>query len=173
MLSANANPLLRPAFQTAYVTTDMDRAIDVFKDRYGAGQYRRLDAHTYTSEAGAKMTLEIALGWVGDAMIELIRPIAQDVSIFMDWLPAQGFGLRLHHIGFRLHSLQEWQDMQAETNARGHRVALSMASPSSRTLYIDTAAELGHYVEYLYYSDVPNSNLSKIPQNVPGHTTQY
>lgn len=173
MSAANTGLVLGQAFQTAYVTTDADRALRIFKDRYGIGQFLRSGKRTLTLANGHRMTMEICLGWVGNTQIEVIQPIADQVEVYSDWLPKQGFGLRFHHVAIRLFSQAEWDQMRAECAEHGHRIIFELEASNTRALYIDTAAELGHYVEYLYYIDIPNTTLPRIPQNIPGHKTVY
>jgi hypothetical protein len=173
MTPANTGLVLGQAFQTAYVTTDTDRALQIFKDRYGIGQFVRSGRRTLTLDGGRRMTMEISLGWVGNTQIEVIQPMADQVEVYSDWLPKQGFGLRFHHVGVRLFSHAQWDQMKRECAERGHRIIFELEASSTRALYIDTAADLGHYVEYLYYMDVANSTLPRIPQNIPGHETVY
>jgi hypothetical protein len=165
--------VLGQAFQTAYVTTDMDAAVASFRDRFGVGQFFRSGRRTVSLDSGGRMTMEIALAWVGSTMLEIIQPIADDVAVYADWLPKHGFAVRFHHIGFRLRSSDEWNAMLERNERHGHQVVFNLTASNTRALYIDTVAALGHYVEYLFYIDPPNTSLPRIPQNVPGYVTQY
>jgi hypothetical protein len=173
MPETNPGLFLGQAFQQGYVTTDMDRAVATFKDRYGAGAYKRTGKVSFPLDDGRRMTVDLAMGWIRDTMIEIIQPIADDVSVYADWLPKQGFALKFHHIGVRLYTAAEWDKMMAEANARGHKEAFCITTPNSRSLYLDTSADLGHYIEYIYYADVTKSNLGQLPQNVAGHTARF
>lgn len=173
MTEEPSRPALGQIFQTAYVTTDMDCAVAIFRDRYGIGQFFRSGRRTVPLESSGQMTVEIALAWSGDTMIEIIQPLADDVAIYADWLPREGFGLRFHHVAVRLHSTSEWDEMLRRNEKLGHRVIFRLTASNTRALYIDTAAELGHYVEYLLYLDPPNTSLPRIPQNLAGHRTNY
>jgi hypothetical protein len=169
MAHAATNLILGEVFQTAYVTTDTNRALEILKRRYGVGEFLRSGTRTIPLVAGGEMTLELSFAWVGATMIELIEPVAGAIGIYRDYLPSEGFGTRFHHVGVRLHSEEQWRAMLEEVESRRHRIMLEVRTPSTRALYIDTREELGHYVEYLYYMDVPNSSLPRIPQNVPGY----
>jgi hypothetical protein len=173
MNAANTGLILGQTFQTAYVTTDADRALQIFKNRYGIGQFVRSGKRSVTLASGKRMTMEVCLAWVGNTQIEVIQPIADQVEVYSDWLPKQDFGLRFHHVGIRLFSQAEWDQMLRDCTERGHRVIFELEASNTRALYIDTVADLGHYVEYLYYMDVANTTLPRIPQNVLGHMTVY
>ncbi len=169
----NSGLILGQTFQTAYVTTDMERALSSMREQFGIHSFLRSGRRMLPLESGRQMTMEIALAWVGDTMVEVIHPIADDVAVYADWLPKQGFGLRFHHLAFRLHSMDEWNRNLDEIERRGHKVIFQLTASNTKALYIDTAAALGHYVEYLYYMDPPNTSLPRIPQNIPGHVTRY
>jgi hypothetical protein len=173
MTGDHSGLVLGQTFQTAYVTTDMDRALAIFRERYGIGQFLRSGRRTIPLEPSGQMTMEIALAWAGDTMIEVIQPLADEVAVYADWLPREGFGLRFHHVAVRLHSTAEWNEMLRMNEKLGHRVCFRLTASNTKALYIDTAAELGHYVEYLLYLDPPNSSLPRIPQNIAGHHTKY
>lgn len=173
MAIANFGLVLGQAFQTAYVTTDMDRALSVFDQRFGVKQFLRSGRRTIPLETGGQMTMDIALAWMGDSMLEIIHPLADNVAVYADWLPKEGFGLRFHHVGVRLNSMQEWQQMLQEIRTRDHEICFQLTASNTKALYIDTAAALGHYVEYLFYMDPSNSSLPRIPQNIAGHQTKY
>jgi hypothetical protein len=160
---------LGQAFQTAYVTTDLDRAIDVFGTRYDAGRYLRTGRFVQRLESGAEMVLEIALGWVGERQIEIIQPLAGEVEIYRRALPERGFAVRFHHIGVQLRSARQWDDLRSQASRLGHRVAMAFSAPNAQGVYLDTWDELGHYLEYVHIKDMSLSNFSKLPQNVPGH----
>ena len=74
--------------------------------------------------------------------------------------------MQLHHLGYRLHSDAEWQAMLDQIKARQQKIVLTVQTPTTRALYIDTFAALGHYTEYLFYQDEASSSLPKIPQNL-------
>jgi hypothetical protein len=158
-------PLLREVFQLGYVATNIDAAVGIFKQRYGVHHFLRSGIKTIPLIGGESMTLSLAFAWLGPTMIEIIEPVGGSVNIYRRHLPESG-APRLHHIGVRLHSDAQWQAMREAISVSGLSTLLEVQVPTTRALYIDTYAELGHYTEYLYYSDVPNSTLPHIPQNI-------
>lgn len=167
--------LLGVPLQTAYVTTDIARACTMLGDKYGMTQFLRYGPATFPTDAGESMTLNLAHGWLGSTWFEIIEPVAGAVAIYRDWLPADGFGLRFHHIGIRLPDLDTWDRTKKSAEKTGHPVVFTMTSKDlpSRVFYIDTVKDLGHYIEYLYFSDVAKSTLPKIPQNIKGFEAVY
>ncbi len=166
--------LLGIPLQTAYVTTDIDRACDLLGEKYGVTQFLRQGTLTIHNDAGEAMVLGLAHAWIGSTWLEIIQPVAGAVEVYSDWLPKEGFGLRFHHVGIRLADLETWDRTMAEARAGGQRIVFSITKGApSRVFYIDTAAELGHYVEYLYFPDAANSTMAKMPQNIPGFQVVY
>ena len=60
-----------------------------------------------------------------------------------------------------------------DVDRSGKRIAFHLTHLNTKALYLDTADELGHYMEYLYVMDAPNSWLTKIPQNIPGYQMTF
>jgi hypothetical protein len=162
--------LLGIPLQIAYATNDMDGACALFRDKYGVTQFYRPGPLDITNDAGEHMGIEATHAWLGTTWLEIIQPLSGAVDVYRDWLPATGFALRHHHIGFQIPDPQAWDDMSARVDKGGYRKVFSITGNigGSRIMYIDTAKELGHYVEYLYFPDVANSTLAKMPQNIPG-----
>lgn len=158
--------LYRPVFQTGYVTQDLDRAMDLFAKTQGVKDWFRSPSGRLPSIGGGEMSVQVGLAWQGDTMIEIIGCLGGDDTIYRQILPDDRFAVRLHHLGFRLNSDEEWEQMKRLGAAQGYEVALELSTSSTRALYFDTREDLGHHIEYLYYFDEPNSSLPLIPQNL-------
>ena len=152
----------------AYVTSDIDEACRVMARRFGAHQFYRPDVQHMTLDDGRKMTLHNAHAFIGPIWLEIIQPIAGDVAIYRDWLPAAGgFAMRFHHTGVQIPSEDELKAKLAEAEASAFPVILSINVAGNKVRYIDTAKALGHYIEYLYFPDPATSPVPRIPQNMP------
>ena len=158
--------LLGTPLQTAYVTSDMDRACAMLGSRFGVSQFLRIARAEVTSDAGEEMVLALAHAWVGDVWLEIIQPLDGAVSIYRDFLPDEGFAMRFHHIGIRVHDLAARDRIMAEISDAGLRITFSITrGPPSEVFYVDTVAELGHYTEYLYFPDLAQSTMVRMPHN--------
>lgn len=135
-------PLLNNMFQTAYVTNDVEQAAALFKDRFGTGAFSIIDFDG---------VMRIGLAFAGQNMIELVQPISDPAGLYSNWIPAdQGFAVRHHHIGLLVDSTEEMAAIRAAHVEAGTAVAIEGALPGSLDfLYMDTAAQLGHYLEYV------------------------
>lgn len=137
-------PLGFEQFQTAYVTNDIDRACEVFADRYGISSFRRLEG---ALQEGGRIRIEIA--WAGGALYELVCATGAGSQFYVNRLPAQGFAIRHHHLGFLVPDAAGWDRLQQLIEHGGWKVALRTVVPGfMQACYIE-APELEHYLEYL------------------------
>ena len=162
--------LLGPVVQTAYVTRDIDRACAHLHEKYGISKFFRAGPNVIETDTGATMTLKLAHGWVGNTWYEIVQPIAGAATVYTDWLPTGSAPLRFHHVGIRLSNVAAWDEMVRESEAAGHRMVLTLTkNRTQRYGFLDTMAELGHFVEYLYIPDANQTSfLPHMPQNIAG-----
>lgn len=138
-------------YQNAYVTRDVDTAVDGFRQRARVDRVLTYEGSTpVTTPAGAGIqTTKLAFIWVGDLQYELIQPISGSVQLYSDALP-EGGGLRFHHICMRV---PEWDEFRARVNEQTYPVVLEGGNSMLRFLYLDARPFLGHYVEYTWMTD--------------------
>jgi hypothetical protein len=131
-------------FQMAYVTNDMERACDVFRTRYGIGEFRRLEG---PFPEGGHVRIEIA--WAGGTLYELVEASGPGGEFYRSRLPQDRFAIRHHHLGFFVPGEAEWAALEARIAGEGWKVVLRTDVPGfMRACYIE-APELEHYLEYL------------------------
>ena len=142
-IDPDAGLLLAEHFQMAYVTTDIDRACELFCSRLGIRKFARLEGQLV---AGGHIRTELA--WVGSIMYELISASGPGSELYMARLPqGQGFAMKHHHLGFLLQSQQQWDAMIARTLQLGWSIPHRNDNPLVEVCFVD-APELGHYLEY-------------------------
>ena len=152
--------LLAEHFQMAYVTTDMERALDLFKTRFGIQSFRRLEGQM---AAGGHIRAEFA--WVGTVMYEVICASGPGSDLYMDRLPrGDGFHLKHHHLGFLLRSREEWDAILAKAGEIGWSIPYRSDNPLVEVCFVD-ATELGHYLEYF----LPKQAGLNFFESVPRH----
>ena len=154
--------LLNTAFQIAYVTSDLDRACAMVDEKFGVRRLVRQDRVTIGTDQGP-MVLGLAHGWLGPTWLEIIEPVEGAVAVYRDWL-AQGATFRFHHIGIRAPDPEAYDQAMGEALAAGHSLSFKIDNPLFQAFYVDTTRELGHYIEYLHFTDT--SFMAAIPQNV-------
>lgn len=139
--------------QVAYVTTDLDRALAVFRDDYGVPAFHVFanDAPGLVQSDGAR--LRIALALVGGVEIELIEPQGDSAPLFSEALPADGsFAIRFHHVAIRIEgSLADFEAHMASIDPARHPVVWQGAMGAvMRYAYTDERPALGHFVEHVW-----------------------
>ena len=87
--------------QIAYVTNDMDRALEFFHEKAGIGPwFVAWDIPVLECRyrgAPIKLQIDAALANSGDMQIEIIRQISPAPSLFTELSDRHGFGLAPHH----------------------------------------------------------------------------
>jgi len=162
--AAKLNPghgLLRnDCFQMAYATNDLERACAVFAERFGVADFRRLEGQL---PAGGRIRIELA--WAGGTMYELLRAEGPGSEFFMSPLPATGFAIRHHHLGFFVNTLSDWALLEAEIDRGGFRVCSKSHNMGFLRACIIEVPELGHYLEYILPEPAGVAFFEGVPGN--------
>jgi Glyoxalase/Bleomycin resistance protein/Dioxygenase superfamily len=162
--AATCNPagglMLAEHFQMAYVTTDLERALDLFKRRLGVQTFSRLEGQM---PAGGHIRAEFA--WVGTIMYEVICASGPGSDIYMDRLPrSDEFHIRHHHLGFLLRTREQWDDVMVKAQESGWSVPYHNNNPLVEVCFVD-ATELGHYLEYFLPKQAGLSFFGSVPRH--------
>lgn len=145
--------------QNAYVTHDLDKAMEIVGNQYGIEKFDRFDPDmTILTPKGIQpMANRVASYWAGGLNIEIIQPVSGYVDDYVAMLPADKTDAvpRFHHISLR-------RDDEAEMRAEIARLGLPLAFegpisikdaiPSLIFIYLNGRASLGHYVEFTWKS---------------------
>ena len=140
---------LQAARQIAYIVPDVREAIRRHNAIFGSGPYFlgegfTLADHLYRGERWS-LDIDAALGQWGDVQIELIQLNDDRANIFREGPGRDVRGPRLHHLCLHPESVEDAIAMFAE---RGCPLVFEFAMPlGTRSVIIDTLAELGHFVE--------------------------
>lgn len=147
-------------FQMAYATNDIDRACDMFRARFGIGQFRRLEGQL---PAGGRIRVELA--WAGTILYELITASGAGSDLYVGRLPAADFAIRHHHLGFLIHDEAEWAALMAEIERGGWAMVSKSSNPGfMQSCFVDVP-ELGHYFEYLFPEPAGLAFFEGVPGN--------
>ena len=160
-VGAGPGLMRKEQFQTAYVTSDLDAACSLLAERYGIENFFRSEGEI--KEGGR---VRVAFAWVGGTMCEIIEAKGgREVDFYNDRLPDEGFGLVFHHLGYLIHSREEWDALKAEICDRNMPVSFYAEDPGRlEAIYIE-APELGHYLEYIFPEDEGIAFFEAIPAN--------
>lgn len=154
--------------QLGYATTDLERAIEVCARVHNAPDFLVRDPMAFPMlTPGGDFTAEvqIAFAYAGDVQIELVKPISDPLGVYTRVLPDEGFAMVLHHLGYVLDGdLADWDTFRA-TIADDDLLFEGGAADHTRFLYLDTVAEVGHPMEYLWWGAERRGWLDDIPRN--------
>jgi hypothetical protein len=144
--------LFANVWQLAYVTRDLDEGMRVLRDSFGveSTEVPTAGATFLVGDDPAEWEARISMGARGGLIVELIEPVAGEVDFYRRFLPEDGSaGLAFHHLATFIpvgdHAWSSLGDMLARS---GLRVDYTVLIPDRvRAGYVDTTAELGHYLE--------------------------
>jgi hypothetical protein len=141
---------LKGHYQNAYVTHDLQWAMDAVGGRYGLEDWItfevELDVRTPAGED--RQATKVACVWDGGLQLELIEPVSGFIDPFLPYLPKDKSdrSLRLHHVSLRRESRDE---IKAEIGRLGLPFVCEGGIPDLFYTYLDARETLGHYLEYV------------------------
>jgi hypothetical protein len=139
-------------WQVAYVTRDLDEGMRLLRKHYGVESTEvPTDGATFLAgDEPAEWDVRISMGARAGLIVELIEPIGGEVDYYRRFLPADGAGgLGFHHLAAYMPLGDDaWDALGDVLAASGLRVDYTVLIPDRvRAGYVDTTAELGHYLE--------------------------
>jgi hypothetical protein len=158
--------------QTAYVTNDFDRALDMMSQFYGLTDFMEVREISFPAGPGRTATINMALSWRGDTQYEIIQPLCGDVELYRRGLPAgDRFGLAFHHFCQEIASVEELERLVQEFRASGVPVMIENGLDGlteeslSAFIYADFTASLGHYMEFIYFTERGREFMESVPRH--------
>lgn len=138
-------------YQNAFVTRDIEKAIEAFKTRGGVTEVMRYEGGTevMTPTGPTTQVSKLAFIWVDNLQYELIQPISGDKGLYSDALPDDD-SMKFHHICMRV---DNWEEFRARVAEQGYPVVIEGGQGPLRFLYLDARDFLGHYLEYVWCTD--------------------
>jgi len=143
---------------SAWVTNDLDRAVEIFKDRYGVKDVSYLEGD---SPSGGH--IRVAFAWAGGQVLEIIQATGAGFEFYNEMLPDGEFAIRFHHLGFIIHDDAGWKQLEEEIAEGMWEVPLSTLTGDFIDAYYIKAPELGHYLEYVRPFDAGSAFYSAVP----------
>ena len=155
-----AGLLCKEHSHSAWVTNDLDRAMEVFSSRYGIGDFSFIEGPS--PEGGH---IKVAFAWAGGQVLEIIEARGPGYGFYNEMLPDDGFAIRFHHLGFLIEDEAGWQQLVRELDDGEWPIAYSTLTGEFIDAFYIKAPELGHYLEYVrpfaagsaFYDSVPAS----------------
>jgi hypothetical protein len=158
-----SDPLFRFS-QVSYATTNLEHACLVLGMTYGIPRFSISRGAGVDSPAG-KIKIDVAQAFVGDRHIEIIEPAGGPDGLYRDVLPRSGFAVRHHHFGHIADRAAEWDRIQSFIATRGWQIALAgNYFDMMHYAYVDTRAELGHYLEFMFQTEKGRDLFKDVPR---------
>jgi hypothetical protein len=132
-------------FQIGYVTNDLDRAVEVFKTRFGVTKFRENDSDL---PGGTKISTRTV--WIGSTMYEIVCASGAGMEAFSRYAqPGGPFVLKFHHFGYMIPDDATWEAMEREVARGGWTMFRANDTPGYvRACFVDLP-ELGHLIEFI------------------------
>lgn len=144
---------LQGHYQNAYVTHDLDKAMELVTSRFGVTDFLVFEPELMlTTPDGEKPSkVRAALAWAGGLQIELIQPVSGYQDHYLPYLPKDPADPvpRFHHIALRRDDLDAMHD---EIDRLGLPLVSKGEIPDLICVYLDARKHLGHYLEYVWAS---------------------
>jgi hypothetical protein len=133
----------------AYVTTDRERAVSVFRDDQGVREFATFDSLQLHTVGGGQAVINWGLTYVGDLQLKIIQPVSGEVDVYRALLPERSDQSVpcSHHVAGQLDSTEEYDAVMAGCRQCGHRIALEDSFRGTRFFCADTYELLGHLQE--------------------------
>ena len=142
-------------FQTAYVTNDLDQAIELFGEQYNIRNWTVFDPGV----------MRIALAWTNGQQIELIHVSTGYMPLYDNWIDKAGpFVIRHHHFGYFVHSEAEWSLLRNQLKTYGRPLTMDDETEMLKVIYVEAPA-LGHYLEYIFPTEAGKAFFESVASN--------
>jgi len=153
--------------QTAWVTTDLERAMEQFADRFKIDDFYTADIvfpARLHDEVG-EMSIRMALANVDNMQIELIQPVGGGIDrIYRDALPPDGRHANVfHHICVKVEgSIDQWNTYIDNLGTATPIAYTGDSGPNVRFVYTDERDTLGIWLEHVWYEPAYHTELSAL-----------
>jgi hypothetical protein len=142
--------LLSNIWQVCYVTRDLDEGMALLRDRYGieSTEVPTEGATFLVGDEPAEWDVRVSMGARRGPIVELIEPVGGEVDFYRRALP-DGGELGFHHLATYVPLGDEaWSSIEEVLAGAGLRFEYTVLIPDRvRAGYVDTTAQLGHYLE--------------------------
>ena len=140
-------------FQNAYVTHDLEKAIELMEKRYGVRGLVPVDLEIDigTPAGPNKLVMRLAYAWTGRTQVELIQPQSGWIQHYVDSLPKDKTDHRpqFNHVAMRR---DDPDAMLSEIDSLNLPIVMDGSVDGLRFIYVDARRELGHILEYVWTS---------------------
>lgn len=151
----------RDYYQFAYVTNDIDRAMEEVARAQGLGGFMQMRDNAFPTGPERQAVCHFALAYKGDLQFELIQPLAEDVGVYSQVLPGEGYGLVFHHLGRHFGARADFDAALVQARSKWP-IPIGHDTLGGVYAYADARQDLGHYLEFFCFPE--GSHLDAVPR---------
>lgn len=145
-------------FQLGYVASDIARAEDLFRSRFGVTEFRCRD-----NELPGGTSISTRTVWIGSMMYELACGKGPGMEQFSRFAPSDQ-PVAFHHFGYLVPDDAAWQVLEDELARGGWDVIARGDTPGFGRTCMVTVPELGHQLEYIQLGDLLAEQMNSTPR---------
>lgn len=143
-----------PLSQIAYAVDDVRSAAIQHSRLFGSGPFLLSEGFEVPCTLRGEQvtfTVDVAFGQWGDVQVELMHQTSPGAGLIHDLFPEGSGRTGLHHV---LTLVDDLHEAVAAYEAEGYEAIFQCTlSGGTEAVFIDTSAELGHYIELYEYTD--------------------
>lgn len=139
--------------QIAFAVKDLEAGQRFFNETMGVSRFCVIEdvglkatEKTYRGRP-VEHNFRLALAYCGDVQLELLQPVSGQ-TCYQDFIDRRGEGL--HHLGFFLDELDQYEKALDELKAQNYSVLTSGKFGDAYYSYFDTEAAIGSIMEIIY-----------------------
>ena len=163
---------LAKTFQLCWVTNDLDRAMAHFKTKFDVERFLIMNEVPFVDliyRGATENTCDVRAAWAnaGNINLELVEPRSGfAMDLYGHKITGEEFTMAFHHIGARFNEdLESYEAMIESFNTKGYPTLFTAGIEGiSRFAYFDTEAELGHYLELIYFNTSGMEFMERLSQ---------
>jgi hypothetical protein len=149
-----------PYLQLGLVTNNFEEAMRLIGETHGIGSFKQTRDLTIGARCDRSVTAHFALAFKDATQFEIIQPLGGDSAFYSECLPADGFAVRLHHLGQYCPTPAEYEAARAAVVR--WPIVIDHAIFDGRYCYVDARGETGLYREF--YSFPPATHFDGVPR---------
>ncbi len=163
------NPMATTFFQTAYITTDLERALPQVGAAHGIRDWYSSSRFDFQMGKGRSGHIALALAYVGDMQIEVIQPLDGDVDFYRCMFSGDEFQIKFHHLAKAYETREEFNAKVAELNRAGIDMPVERTEDTCNdrgvACYADFRHLTGHFLEYVWFGAAGRAWMNTVPRN--------
>lgn len=163
------NPMATTFCQTAYVTTDLERAMPQVGAAHGIRDWFSSSGFEFQMGKGRSGHIDLALAYVGDMQIEVIQPLDGDLDFYRCMFSGDDFQIKFHHLCKSYETRAEFDAKVAELNLAGIDLPVERTQDTCNdrgvVCYADFRQQMGHFMEYVWFGAAGRAWMNSIPRN--------